>query len=75
MLQGVLFDQLAVDVSAIGAVQIFKKGIVQNINDQGMVTTDGRVIDTHIVVGEASNRVSLFGHVELSQNLRIQTQD
>ncbi len=36
MLQSVFLDQLAVDVGAVGAVQILQKRIVQNIDDQGM---------------------------------------
>ena len=75
MLQSVFLDQLAVNVGAVGAVQILKKGVVQNIDDQGMVTTDGRIIDPYIVVRKASNSVPLFGHVVLSQDLTIQTQD
>ena len=34
VLQRVFFYQLAVDVSAIGAVEILKKGIIENIDDQ-----------------------------------------
>ena len=75
MLQSVFLDQLAVDVGAVGAVQILEKRIVQNIDDQGMVATDSGIIDAHIVVRKASNRVTLFGHVVLSQNLAVQTQD
>ncbi len=75
MLQCVFLDQLAVDIGAVGAVQILEERIVQNIDDQGMVTADGRIIDPYIVVRQASNRVSLFGHVVLSQDLAIQTQD
>jgi hypothetical protein len=68
-------DQFAVDVGAVGAVQILEKGIVQNIDDQGVVTTDGRIVDAHIIIREAPDRVPLLGHVVLSQNLAIQTQD
>ena len=75
MLQSVFLDQLAGDVGAVSAVQILEKRIVQNIDDQGMVTTNGRIIDAHIVIGKASNRVTLFGHVVLSQDLAVQTQD
>ena len=75
MLQGMFLDQLAVDVSAIGAVQILEEGIVQNIDDQGVVTTDGWIIDAHIVIREAPDRVPLLGHIVFSQDLAIQTQD
>jgi hypothetical protein len=75
VLQRVFLDQLAIDVSAIGAVQVFKKGIVQNIDDQGVMAAHRRVIDPDIVIRKATNGVTLFGHVVFSQNLIVQTKN
>ena len=56
-----LFDQLTIDVCAIGAVQILKKGVVQDVNDERVVTTDCRIIDADIVIGQSvvTTRLSL----------------
>jgi hypothetical protein len=75
MLQGMFLDELAIDIGSVRAVQIFEERVVQNIDYQRVMPADGRVIDTHIVIGQASNGVSLFGHVVFSQNLTVQTQD
>ena len=72
VLQGVFLDQLAVDVGAVGAVQILEKGIIENIDNERVMPTDSRVIDTHIVVRQAPDRVALFGHVVFGQDLVVQ---
>jgi hypothetical protein len=43
-------DQFAVDIGAIGAVEIFKKRIVEYVDDQRVMAADGGVVDAHIVV-------------------------
>ena len=75
MLQRMFLDEFAVDVSTVGTIQVLKKRVVENIDDQGMMATDSGVVDANIVVREASNGVALFGHVVFSQNLTVQTQD
>jgi hypothetical protein len=35
VLQRVLLDQLAVDVGAVGAVEVFEEGVVQDVDNQG----------------------------------------
>jgi len=45
VLQRMLFDQLAVDVCAIGAVQVLKERVVEDVDDERVMTADGRVID------------------------------
>jgi hypothetical protein len=75
MLQRVFLDQLAIDVGAIGAVEILKEGVIEDIDYERVVSTDRRVIDTYIVVRQTTNRVPLFGHVVFSQDLVIQAQN
>ena len=75
VLQGMLLDQLAVDVGAVGAVQVFQEGVIQNVDDQRMVTTHRRIVDPDIVVRKAPNRVALLGHVVFSQNLIVQAKN
>ena len=72
ILQRVLFDQLAVDVSAVGAIEIFEKRIIENVDNQRMVTTDGGIVDSHIIVRKAPDRISLLRHVVFSENLIVQ---
>jgi hypothetical protein len=72
VLQGMLLDELAVDVGAVGAVQILKKRIIEDVDDQRVVAADRRIIDAHIVIRQAPNGVALLGHVVFSHDLTIQ---
>ena len=73
VLQRMLLDQLAIDIGAIGAVQVFEKRVVEDIDDERVVPADCRVVDAHIIVREATDGVALLGHVVFSQNLVVQT--
>ena len=73
MLQRMLLDQLAIDVGTVGAIEVFKKGIIKNVDDQRMMSADGRVIDAYIVVRQATNGVAFLGHVVFSQDLVVET--
>ena len=75
MLQRMLLDQLAVDVGAIGAVQILEKGIVQDVDDEGVVAADGRIVDPNVVIRQPPDGVALLRHVVFSQHLAVQTQN
>src|ERR1700722_6817926 len=74
VLHRMLLDQLAVDVRAIGAVQVFQKGIIQNIDDERVMTAHRRIVDTNIVVRKAPDRVALFVHVVFCKDLTIQAE-
>src|SRR3979490_3177952 len=67
-------DQLAVDVRAVGTVQVFQERIVQNIDDERVVTAHRRIVDTNIVVRQAPDRVALFIHVVFCEDLTIQAE-
>jgi hypothetical protein len=75
VLKGMFLDQLAVDVCAVGAIQVLEKRIVEDIDNQGVMAADRRVVYTNIVVWKAPNRVSLFRHVVFSQSLTVQTEN
>jgi hypothetical protein len=75
MLQGMLLDQLAVDVGSVRAVEILKKGIVEDIDNKRMMATDSRVVDSNIIVRQAPDRITLFRHVVFRQSLIVQTKD
>ncbi len=66
-------DQLAIDVGAVSAVQVLKKGIVEDIDNQRVMAADRWIVYANIVVWKASNRLTLFGHVVFSHNLAVQT--
>jgi hypothetical protein len=74
MLHGMLFDQLAIDIGAVGAVQVFEEGIVQNIDDERVVSAHRWVVDTNIVVREAPYGVALLVHVVFREDLTIQAE-
>ena len=74
MLHGVLLDQLAVDVRAIGAVQVLEERVVQNVDDERMMAAHRRVIDADVVVRKAPNRVALLVHVVFREDLTIQAE-
>ena len=73
--QGMLLDQLAVDVGAVRAVQVLEEGVVEDVDDQAVMTADGRIVDADVVVRQATDRVPLLGHVVFGQDLAVQTQD
>jgi len=75
VLERMLLDQPAVDISAVGAVQVFQEGIVENVDDQRMVSTDRRIVDPYVVVREAADRIPLLGHVVLGEGLAIEAKD
>ena len=75
ILQGVFLYQLAIDVSAIGAVQILKKRVVENIDDQRVMPTDSGVVDANIVIRKTTNGIAFLGHVVFSQNLIVQAKN
>ena len=72
MLKRVFLDQLAVDISAVGAVEVLKKRVVQDINDERVVAAHSCIIDADIVIRQAANRVPLLGHVVFRQNLSVE---
>ena len=72
VLQGMLLDELAVDVGAVGAVQILEERIVEDVDDQRVMTRHRRVVDADVVVREAANRVPLLVHVVFGEDLVIQ---
>jgi len=74
VLHRVLLDQLAVDIGAVGAVQILEERIVQDIDDELVMTADGRIVDPDVVVREAPNGVALLVHVVFREDLTIQAE-
>ena len=72
VLQGMLLDELAVDVSAIGAVQVLKERVIEDIDDQRVMATDSTIVDADVIVRETANRVPLLVHVVFRHHLAIQ---
>ena len=75
VLQGMLLDQLAIDVGAVGAVQILEERVVEDVDDQRVVTADGSVVNADVVVREPPDGVALLVHVVFRHHLAIQAQD
>ena len=75
VLQRMLLDELAVDVRAVGAVQILEERVVEDVDDQRVMARHRRVVDADVVIREAANRVPLLVHVVLGEDLVIQAQN
>ena len=56
VLQRVLLDELAVDVGAVRAVEILEKRVVENVDDQRVMTADCSVVDANIVIRQAAEQ-------------------
>ena len=72
VLQGMLLDQLAVDVGAVGAVQVLKERVVEDVDDQRVVAADRGIVDADVIVRQAPDRVALLVHVVFRHDLAIQ---
>ena len=73
--QGMLLDELAVDVGSVRAVEILEERIVEDVDDQAVVAADGGIVDPDIVVRQTADRIPFFGHVVFGHDLTVQTQD
>jgi hypothetical protein len=68
----VLLDQLAVDVRAVGAVEIFEERVVENVDDQRVVAAHRRIVDADVVVRQPTDGVTLLVHVVFGHYLTIE---
>jgi hypothetical protein len=57
--QQAFLDAFAVDLGAVGTVQVFQKGVVTDRNDYGMTAADCIVSQMQIVVGFAPDHDAL----------------
>ncbi len=69
-----LLDRLAVDQRAVGAAEVFQKGVVQDGHDNGVLTADREIVDLNVVVRFAADGRALFAERELLDQLTIETQ-
>ena len=74
VLHRMLLDQLAVDVGAIGAVQVLQEGVVENVDDERVMSAHRRIIDPDVIVRKAPYRVALLVHVVFREDLTIQAE-
>jgi ribosome-interacting GTPase 1 len=68
----VLLYETAVDVRTVSGIQILEERIIENIDNQRVMTADGRIVDAHVIIREPADRVALLGHVVLCEYLLIQ---
>ena len=74
VLQRMFLDQLAVDVGAVGAVQVLEERIVEDVDDQRVMARHRRVVDADVVIRQAPHRVTLLVHVVFGHYLAIESQ-
>ena len=69
VLQRMFLDQFSIDIGAVGAVQVLKEGIAENIDYQRVMPAYGRVVDTHVVVRQAPDGIALLVHIVFGHDL------
>src|SRR5208282_2832205 len=74
VLHRMFLDQLAVDIGAIGTVQVLQEGVVEYIDDQGVVAADRRIIDPYVVIREPPYGIALLVHVVFRKDLTVQAE-
>jgi hypothetical protein len=72
ILQEMLLDRLTVHLRAVGAVEVFKEGVVVVRNDNGMLGADGQVVEHDIVSRSASDGNAFLGERDLPQDVAVQ---
>ena len=59
------FDCFAVDIGAIGAVQVFNEHIHAQHAEDSVLSADGQVVDHDVVVGSPAQRGALLGQLHV----------
>jgi hypothetical protein len=75
VLERVLLDQLAVDVRAVGAVEVFEERVVEDVDDQRVMAAHRGIVDADVVVRQPANRVTLLVHVVFGHDRTIEAKD
>ena len=73
--QRMLFDELAVDIRAVGAAEVFQEGVVEDRDDEGVFATDGKVVDLDVVIGLPADGNAFLLKWEFPLNCSIHTQN
>ena len=72
--QEMLLDRLAIDQRAIGAVQVFEKGVVEDGHHGGMFATDRQIVDLDVVGRPPSDAHPFLGQWYFLENQTIHAQ-
>jgi hypothetical protein len=59
-----LLDRLAVDVGAVGAVEVFDEDVLPHHLQHGVLAADGQVVDHDVVVGATTERGLVLGDLD-----------
>ena len=73
--QQLLLDRLAVDVGAVGAVQVFDEHVRLRGGQDGVLAADGQVVDDDVVVRPAAERGALLRDLELLDHDVVERDD
>ncbi len=72
VLQQLLLDGAAIDVGAVGAVEVFDEHVAAHHLQHGVLTTDSQVVDDDVVVGTAAQRGLVLRQLDFFDDHTIQ---
>jgi hypothetical protein len=67
-----LFDEFAVDVSAVGAAEVFQEGVVEDGDDEGVLAADSEIVYLDVVIRLTAYRRSFLGEREFPLHGTVQ---
>src|SRR4029077_18313422 len=70
--QQLLFDGFAVDVGAVGAIEVFDEDVLAHHLQHGMLAADGEVVDHDVVVGPTTQRGLVLDDLDLFDDHTIE---
>src|SRR5262249_50547666 len=73
--QRMLLDELAVHIGPVGAAEILQEGIIENRDDEGVLSADGKVVDLDVVIGLATNVYPFLPELEFPLNRPVHAQN
>ena len=71
VLQRVLLDQAPIHIGAVGAVHVFKKRIVEDRYDLGVLPADRQIVNLNVVLGFTADRHLFLVELELANGIAV----
>src|SRR5690606_29629869 len=75
VLQQLLLDRLAIDVGAVGAVEVFDEDVTAHQLHDRVLPTDRQVVDDDVVVGAATQGGLVLGDLDFLDDHAVERDD